>query len=325
MTREDLEARVNAGKGMVQKWEAEPGVGDSRNVKDGTLLNIAMATGVRFDWLREGEEPMWDAPNRKIGHRLAAILKEGGWPEAISKHDQAFLTKVSERGTRNLDEMVNVERILIQMGQTNEAIEHVLIGPETHEDTPKTQAMRRGLIEWATSQGLDLAKIPEHEALDMMAKSKQPKQPQGVAEKHQGYSSIPIFNVLAAAGAPYTNGEESIEDEILFSTGFLRHGLRVHPQNAAIVHINGDSMSRDLNPGDLVLVDLNPNARAGDGIFLLRHGDGNLIKSLQRLPGGAFRVISTNETYPPYTISPEEAEATGFEVLGRVVCALKRM
>lgn len=87
--------------------------------------------------------------------------------------------------------------------------------------------------------------------------------------------------------------------------------------NLAIVTGFGDSMQPLYNPGDPLLVDRGITTVEFDGIYFFRVGDEGFIKRLQRIPGQGILVISDNNKYRDWTISP----GSDFEVFGKVVKA----
>ena len=92
-------------------------------------------------------------------------------------------------------------------------------------------------------------------------------------------------------------------------------------QNLAIVTGFGPSMKPMFNPGDPLLVDTGVKVINHEGVYFFRVGDEGFIKLIQRVPefdgpGIILRVISKNEDFPPYDISPNNPH---FEVLGKVL------
>ena len=51
----------------------------------------------------------------------------------------------------------------------------------------------------------------------------------------------------------------------------------------------------------------------------LREDDAVMVKRLQRLPVGGFKVISDNPAYPAVTVLPAQAEDQKMAIVGRVV------
>lgn len=92
-------------------------------------------------------------------------------------------------------------------------------------------------------------------------------------------------------------------------------------RNLAIVTGFGPSMKPMFNPGDPLLVDTGVKVIDHEGVYFFRVGDEGFIKIVQRVPefdgpGHVLRIISKNEDYKPYDISPKNPH---FEVLGKVL------
>ncbi|MFC7460779.1 S24 family peptidase [Hydrogenophaga defluvii] len=92
-------------------------------------------------------------------------------------------------------------------------------------------------------------------------------------------------------------------------------------KNLAIVTGFGPSMKPMFNPGDPLLVDTGVKVVDHEGVYFFRVGEEGFIKIVQRVPefdgpGFVLRIISKNEDYKPYDISPKNPH---FEVLGKVL------
>jgi phage repressor protein C with HTH and peptisase S24 domain len=272
---------------MLAKWEAPEDSPESRNIKEGTLLKLSMACGVLWPWLRHGEGLMW--ATSRVGEALLGAHPDTPGALQAEGFSPEAVTRILQAGPRNLQESQRVREALIRQGADAEAVDQALLG------RPAVQALKTA----AKARREEIAAVP------------------------QGYTAIPVYAVKAAAGPAYENGVEEVADEVLFSTAWLRHGLRLDPSKTAVVHVEGDSMETVLSSGDLVVVDLRPESRRGDGTFLLRHGQGLLVKGVQRLPGGSIRILSRNPAYPPFEVGAESGE--DLEVVGRVACAVRRM
>lgn len=92
-------------------------------------------------------------------------------------------------------------------------------------------------------------------------------------------------------------------------------------QNLCIVTGFGPSMKGMFNPGDPLLMDRGVTRVDHEGVYFFRVGDEGYIKILQRVPefngpGFVLRVISKNEDFPPYDISPKNPH---FHVIGKIL------
>lgn len=109
-----------------------------------------------------------------------------------------------------------------------------------------------------------------------------------------------------------------------FPTWFVREQLRASADRLIILETQGDSMQPTISAGDPVVVDISHKVPTPDGIYALRDRWGAMnVKRLQVLRRGEpprILVISDNEAH-----SPEEVGADEIEIVGRVVCSLRRL
>jgi phage repressor protein C with HTH and peptisase S24 domain len=142
-------------------------------------------------------------------------------------------------------------------------------------------------------------------------------------EEAGDYVALPLLDVSAAAGhGALVTGEKEV-DSLVFKRDFLRHELDAAPEDLRLIHVVGESMEPDLRAGDVILVDLRDTRVSREGIFVLRVGDGLLVKRLQRLPGGEIEASSSNPRYKPFNVDLKARE-TGVAIIGRVVWAGRR-
>lgn len=81
--------------------------------------------------------------------------------------------------------------------------------------------------------------------------------------------------------------------------------------------INCDSMSPDIKPDSLVLVNQKKKNITYDGIFIVRFGNVIRMKLIQKLPNNRLHLTTVNKKYDPVEIDLDEVE--DFQVLGRIV------
>lgn len=96
-------------------------------------------------------------------------------------------------------------------------------------------------------------------------------------------------------------------------------------QNLCIVTGFGPSMKGMFNPGDPLLMDRGVNRVDHEGVYFFRVGDEGYIKILQRVPefngpGFVLRVISKNEDFPPYDLSPKNPH---LRIIGKILTVWK--
>lgn len=95
--------------------------------------------------------------------------------------------------------------------------------------------------------------------------------------------------------------------------------------NLCIVTGFGPSMKGMFNPGDPLLMDVGVNRVDHEGVYFFRVGDEGYIKILQRVPefdgpGFRLRVISKNEDFPPYDLSPRNPH---LRIIGKILTVWK--
>ncbi|WP_227369853.1 S24 family peptidase [Halomonas sp. M20] len=135
-----------------------------------------------------------------------------------------------------------------------------------------------------------------------------------------GYTSVPMYDIEAAAGPGRLFDAENIESTVYLETEQLTHeGL--DPAQVVGAKVRGDSMGETLRDGDKVLIDR--SQRKPDGVFLLRIGEELRIKRLQRVAGGALMLISDNPHYEREMIRPEDM--SDVEIIGRCQIRIGRI
>jgi SOS-response transcriptional repressor LexA len=95
--------------------------------------------------------------------------------------------------------------------------------------------------------------------------------------------------------------------------------LKRYGKNLAALTVEGDSMYPTLDRGDLVICD--SCGWSGEGIYALRMNGEGFVKRVTHDPGKIV-VISDNPKYP---IREYKEDVEGFEIIGRVHCAIKNL
>ncbi len=133
-------------------------------------------------------------------------------------------------------------------------------------------------------------------------------------------SPIPYYRDLQAGAGRETIPVEEEEQEILWiDQAWMRRVLNLIPAHARLITVTGDSMTPTLNPGDIALFDDRDTTGQRDGaIYVIRFGDGLMIKRLQRLSPSRLQFISDNKRYHPTKLSLKEV-GEDIAILGRVV------
>jgi transcriptional regulator with XRE-family HTH domain len=99
-----------------------------------------------------------------------------------------------------------------------------------------------------------------------------------------------------------------------FDKDWLRASFGVDPQNLCIMQVTGNSMAPTIAPDEYVFIDgLHDLPEYRDGVWITRLGDNLLIKRIQLLAAGEYRVTSDNPAYQPIRLD------TAAQILGRVL------
>ena len=137
------------------------------------------------------------------------------------------------------------------------------------------------------------------------------------------YAYLPLYDMSASAGGGFcATDQEEVKTLLAFKKDWIHNELLVNPEELFLVHVEGESMTPVLNPGDVILGKKQNGAPVKDGIHVVRLDDVILVKRVQRLPGGKIKISSDNKAYEPYTL--DLAEIDNFAVIGRVVWAGRR-
>ncbi|MCK0548839.1 XRE family transcriptional regulator [Pseudomonas syringae] len=136
-----------------------------------------------------------------------------------------------------------------------------------------------------------------------------------------GFITIPHLDVAASMGSgnvPPDSQIEVIKDITVHLDWLKTQGLTFSRiENLAIITGDGDSMDGTFRDGDSLLVDRGITEIRTDAVYVFTL-DGDLyIKRLQRMTGGALRMISDNPLYPAIII--EGADLTKVHIQARVL------
>lgn len=104
---------------------------------------------------------------------------------------------------------------------------------------------------------------------------------------------------------------------------YLRHELRITPERARIVEVQGDSMEPTLRPGDRVMIDTAQRSPSPGGLFGLWDGFGVVVKRLELIPNSeppSVQLISDNDRHSAYERTADEVN-----IIGRVVWVARRV
>ncbi len=138
-----------------------------------------------------------------------------------------------------------------------------------------------------------------------------------------GVARVPVYDVRASAGRGLTpEGYVAILEEIEIEERYLRDVLKVRPENALIITVDGDSMEPTFRNNDVVIIDVSRNSFSVDGLYVLTFDDTLLVKRLSRtITADHLLIISDNkDKYPAHELPIDR-----LRVIGRVAGAIVRL
>lgn len=126
-----------------------------------------------------------------------------------------------------------------------------------------------------------------------------------------GFITIPHLNVAASMGYGLVpeNQVEVIREMTVHLDWLKTQGVPYSSlENLAIITGDGDSMEGTFRDGDSLLVDRGITEIRTDAVYVFTLDGDLFIKRLQRMTGGALRMISDNPVYPPIMIDGADLE-----------------
>lgn len=130
------------------------------------------------------------------------------------------------------------------------------------------------------------------------------------------YVLLPKRPESAAAGAesPPPVGEAEF---IAFRRDWIRSELGIEPDHLAMETAVGESMTPNIQDGDLLLVDTTEDRIRSFGVYVVEIAGERLVKRVQPKLDGSLTLISDNAVYEPEHVTPAQAGAV--QVVGRVL------
>ena len=121
---------------------------------------------------------------------------------------------------------------------------------------------------------------------------------------------IEVVEIAAAAGGGTAEEEEQPVGALAFRRDWL-DGRGLDPTRCVVMRVRGASMEPTLPDGARILVNRDARRRAGR-LYVLRTGDGMVVKRAGRDADGGWRLLSDNPS-PDYTALPwpDDAETIG--------------
>ena len=135
---------------------------------------------------------------------------------------------------------------------------------------------------------------------------------------------VPVLDVQLSAGFGSTPGTEAVLETIPVPERLLEE-FGVHPQNASIVSVRGDSMESTLRDGEKIIVDTAQSQLVSNSIYAFAF-DGELkVKRFIKNFDQNWTIRSDNNLDPAYqdqTVAPHNIKQ--LQILGRVAGILAR-
>lgn len=161
--------------------------------------------------------------------------------------------------------------------------------------------------------------------------SYQEKKPDQLLKELEGevvseHSTPEVILPSSVVQIPVYDMSEAIDPEgslsrIIQYVAFDKAVMNKYSDNLAALQMVGDSMVNTINPGDLVIVNLD-NKLSTDGVYLIEMEGQLLIKRVSRMPGNTVEVTSDNRKYPSFSVSLKDEI---LRVLGRVVMQFQQL
>lgn len=138
--------------------------------------------------------------------------------------------------------------------------------------------------------------------------------------QERAYVAIDILPTFAGMGGGGT-GEGEVEKGLV-PRYLIEDVFRGTPQDFVLIRTRGDSMFPDLEHDDEVLCDKRDTSPVQPGPFAIwdAEDEAYVVKNVEKLPGGRFRIFATNPKYTPHEVSREETH-----ILGRPVWFGRRL
>ena len=117
------------------------------------------------------------------------------------------------------------------------------------------------------------------------------------------------IDLAVAAGGGAEADDETVTERLTFRLDWLKsHGL--DPSRCTVVKVQGESMEPTLPEGSAILVDRARRRRRVGGIFVVRTGDGVVVKRLGKDEAGGWQLVSDHPSWEPAPW-PDEAALIG--------------
>lgn len=134
-------------------------------------------------------------------------------------------------------------------------------------------------------------------------------------QKAAVYCYIPEFGDPVSAGAGAIMNSEGIEIYHCFPKSFIINELFASIDDLFMLKVMGDSMEPLINDNDLVMVDRSSKIVREGKVYICSYYNELLLKKIQIIGNGKYRLISENNILYPPIESPKE----DITIIGRVI------
>ena len=132
---------------------------------------------------------------------------------------------------------------------------------------------------------------------------------EGKVIRFPAWRQVDQIDLAVAAGGGAEVDDESVTEPLTFRLDWLKsHGL--DPRQCTVLKVQGESMEPFLPEGSSILVDRARRRRRVGGVFVVRTGDGVVVKRAGKDQAGAWQFLSDHPAWNPVPW-PRDAEVIG--------------
>ena len=133
-------------------------------------------------------------------------------------------------------------------------------------------------------------------------------------DNHPDIALIPRVSAKACAGGGSLDVSDCVIDKVPFERAWLTK--KGNPDRMVVMGVVGDSMSPEIEPGDMILIDQDQNQAHDNNIYVVGINETVQIKRLQSRPDLVI-LFSANPRYSPVTLQGDEIDT--LRIIGRVL------
>lgn len=214
---------------------------------------------------------------------------------------------VAERGTQQ-PEAAEIFNKLDQLGLKQRDLARA-VGIEENK-VSKTKVGERQFKAFEVLKAREwLKNIERNRAVGI--RDQQPDLP--VTPSTPAYVPVDIMPTYAGMGGGGTGDSGGDVDRALIPRYLIESVFRGRPSDFVVIRTRGDSMEPDFRHDDELLVDKRDTNPIQPGPFAVwdAEDEAYVVKNVEKLAGGRFRIFSTNPKYTPTEVAREETHIIG--------------